>query len=102
MKKIIVFLFALVLMSNSDCADHTTFESDEQVYLVLDKGSQVGSHWNPFHEDGFEVATDYFITFQNVKTGYVFVHQFRSGTDYYMYQKGKRYRCTRFHEDYKH
>lgn len=102
MKKILIILLALVLMSNSDCSDHVTFETDEQVYLVLDKGSQVGSHWNPFHRDNFEVSTDYYITFQNVKTKHTFVYTTHDGKEFYMYQKGKRYRHARFHEDYKY
>jgi len=38
MRKLFVMLFALVLMSNSDC-EGGSFETDEQVYLVVDKGS---------------------------------------------------------------
>ena len=100
MRKIIVFLFALVLMSNSDCADHTTYENDLVTYKVLEKGSQVGSHWNPFHKDNFEVSTDYFITLQNVETKKVFIYQTRSGEEYYQFQVGKRYKMRRLHNDW--
>ena len=98
MKKILLFLLALMLMSNSDC-EGGSFETDEQVYLVLDKGNNVSSHFNIFHKDGFAVETDYFVTFKNVSTGHTFVHKFRSGEEYYGFQVGKKYRCRRFYED---
>ena len=98
MKKLLVMLFALVLMSNSDC-EGGSFETDEQVYLVVDKGSGMSSHFNIFHKDNFAVETDYFITFKNVETGHTFVHKMRSGKEYFSYQKGKKYRIRRFHED---
>lgn len=101
MKKLVLFFLALVLMSNSDC-EGGSFEQDKQTYLVVDKGSGVASHFNLFHKDGFAVETDYFVTFKNVETGHTFVHKFRNGEDYYMYEKGKQYRCTRFYEDNKY
>jgi len=103
MKKILLLIaISLACMSNSKCDNGFSFENDECTYLVLDKGSEVGSHFNMFHKDGFEVSTDYFVTFKNTKTGHVFVHKFREGKDYYMFQKGKTYKCRRFHEDNKY
>ena len=99
-KKIILWLFAVVVLSSSDCAEHDTWETDEVVYLCLDKGSQIGSHFNPFHKDNFEVSTDYYITLQNVKTKKTFVYTTRDGKEYYQYQVGKRYRRTRLREDW--
>ena len=101
MKKIALFLFALVLMSNSECNEHTTFESDIQTYKVLEKGNHVASHFNPLHNDWFEVGTDYFITLQNTSKGFTFVHKCSGGNEYYQYQVGKKYKVSRFHEDWK-
>lgn len=102
MKKIFVFLFTLLVMSNSDCTDHATYETDMQTYQVIEKGNNVSSHFNIFHENGFSVETDYFLTLQNISTGHTFVHKCRNGEEYYQYQVDKRYKCKRFHEDWKH
>ena len=99
-RKALLWLFALVLFSSSDCLDHTTYENDEVVYLCLDKGSQVGSHFNPFHKDNFEVGTDYFITLQNVDTKRVFIYETRDGKEFYQYQVGKRYKMRRLSDDW--
>lgn len=101
MKNTVLVLFALVLMSNSDCQGGS-FETNEQVYLVVDKGNSVSSHFNPFHKDGFAVETDYFVTLRNVKTGNTFVYECHSGKEYYGYVKGKKYRHRRFYEDNKY
>lgn len=100
MKKIILFLFALVLMSNSECDEHMTYETDIQRYKVLEKGNHVASHFNLLHSDGFAVETDYFITFQNTETKNTFVHKCFDGNEYYRYQVGKTYKASRFHEDW--
>ena len=99
MKKILLlFIIAMVCMANSDCRGGS-FEVDEQVYLVVDKGCNVSSHFNPLHNDGWSVETDYFVTFKNVKTGHTFVHEFSNGKEYYGFVKCKKYRCRRFYED---
>ena len=97
-KNVFVFLtwiFALIVLSSSECVE----QPEEVVYVCVEKGSQVGSHFNPFHEDSFEVGTDYFITFQNAKTKNVVVYETRSGQEFYQYQVGKRYRMRRLYND---
>lgn len=95
MRKIILFLFALVLMSNSDCQPEPQYGT----YLVVEKGNNVSSHFNPFHNDGFAVETDYFITLQNTATKKTFVHKCFDGNEYYSYQVGKKYKCRKFREE---
>lgn len=92
MKKIILFLFALVLMSNSECENEPVYET----YLVVEKGNNVSSHFNPFHKDHFAVETDYYITLQNVTTKNTFVHKCFDGNEYYQYQVGKKYKIESF------
>lgn len=96
MKKLLIFLFALVLMSASDCS----VREEEFVYLVVNKDKSIGTHFNPLHKDYFEVGTDYFLVLKNTTTGNVFVHKCRA-TEYYTYEKGKKYRCVKFMDDFK-
>jgi len=97
MKKLLLFVFTLVLMSASDCEGR----KEEFVYLVIDKDKSVGSHFNPLHKDGFEVGTDYYMTLKNTTTGNVFVHETSNAKLFYLYEKGKKYRHERFWDDYK-
>lgn len=94
MKKLLFIVFAAMCMANISCE-----EEELQTYVVLDKNKDVGSHFNPFHNDGFSIETDYFITFKNVKTNHVFVYKCITAEEFYGYQKGKKYRCRRFYED---
>ena len=84
MKKLL-FIFAIILASCEETP------REREVCEVIDKGYNVSSHFNPFHNDNFSVETDYFITFRNVKTGKIHVYQCRDGKEYYSYQKGKCY-----------
>ena len=97
MKKIVLLLFAVVLMSNSECKTNQFTKRT----LYVEKGNNVSSHFNPFHGNNFSVETDYFITLQNVKTKNTFVHKCSGGKEYYSYQVGKKYKVSRFHEDWK-
>lgn len=95
MKKLLLFLFALVLMSNSDCENEPVYET----YVVLEKGSNVSSHYNMFHKDHFSVETDFYVTLQNVTTKKTFVHKCSDGREYYQYQVGKKYKIKKYYED---
>ena len=98
MKKLLLPIIALLCMANSKCADGS-FEVEKNTYYVVDKGTNIESHFNPFHRDNFEVGTDYFVTLRNEKTKKTFVHKCYNGEEYYGFEKSKRYRCTKFREE---
>ena len=87
MKKIVLALLALVFVG-CDLP-----ERNREVYEVVEKGSNISSHYNPFHKDNFSIGTDYYITFKNVRTGRRYVYKCRDGKEYDGYEKGKRYYC---------
>lgn len=94
MKKLLFIMIAVMCMA-SKCE-----EEDLQTYIVLEKNKDIGSHYNPFHRDNFSIETDYFVTFKNVKTGRVLIYQCHSASEFYGYQKGKKYRRYRINGDW--
>ena len=96
-KMILLAILTFTLFTSEECEAPKV---EYGTYKVMDKGKDISSHFNPFHQDNFAVETDYFVTLQNKDTHKTFVHRCKDANEYYSFQLGKSYKCNKSIERY--